>query len=172
MRREPQIRPVELSAGFGDLRAVALAVNGDAQRALELAGSLASIPRPGEGKTAVLFDTLCTVAAADLTAARVVEAHLDARAILAQAGRKAQPDHTWGVFAAETADSVLTATPEGDRWRLDGTKPWCSLAGRLTHALVTAHVGDHGRRPVDRTWLAAGEERPGRFRRRSGRCGR
>ena len=139
MRREPQLRPVELSAA-------ALEVNGDAQRALALASSLASVPRPGEGETAALFDTLCTLAAADLTAARVAEAHLDARAILAQAGQDAQPDHTWGVFAAETAGTAVTATREGDRWRLDGTKPWCSLAGLLTHALVTAHVGDHGRR--------------------------
>ncbi|KTR51651.1 acyl-CoA/acyl-ACP dehydrogenase [Curtobacterium oceanosedimentum] len=26
--------------------------------------------------------------------------------------------------------------------RLDGTKPWCSLASSLTHALVTAHLGE------------------------------
>ncbi|TFD51043.1 acyl-CoA dehydrogenase [Cryobacterium sp. Hh7] len=139
MRLESQLPPAPLSAA-------AMEVNGDAQRAIALASSLASVPRPGEGKTAVLFDTLCTLASADLTAARVAEAHLDARAILAQAGQDAQPDHTWGVFAAETAGTVLTATREGDRWRLDGTKPWCSLAGLLTHALVTAHVGDHGRR--------------------------
>ncbi|WP_104134773.1 MULTISPECIES: hypothetical protein [unclassified Cryobacterium] len=44
-----------------------------------------------------------TLAAADLTAARVAEAHLDARAILTQAGQGAQSGHTWGVFAAGTA---------------------------------------------------------------------
>jgi len=146
MRREPHIYPGEPCVAFGDLRAAALAVNGDAKRALALASSLAFVPRPGEGETAILFDLLCTLAAADLTAARVVEAHLDARAILAQAGQNAEPDHTWGVFAAESAGPALTATRAGDRWRLDGTKPWCSLAGLLTHALVTAHVGDHGRR--------------------------
>ncbi len=32
-----------------------------------------------------------------------------------------------------------------DGWTLDGTKPWCSLAGSLTHALVTAWLDDHTR---------------------------
>ncbi len=33
-----------------------------------------------------------------------------------------------------------TPSPTGSGgWRLDGVKPWCSLAGRLSHALVTAH---------------------------------
>jgi alkylation response protein AidB-like acyl-CoA dehydrogenase len=30
----------------------------------------------------------------------------------------------------------------GSGWELSGTKPWCSLAGSLSHALVTAFVGD------------------------------
>ena len=141
MRLEPQVRPA-------DLFAAAFAVDGDARRALALASSLASVPRPGEGRTAALFDTLSTLAAADLTAARVAEAHLDALAILAQASRSAEPDQTWGVFAAENAGAALSATRDGERWRINGTKPWCSLAGLLTHALVTAHVtdGEQGRR--------------------------
>ena len=125
-------------------------MNGDAGLALALASGLASVPFPGEGRTAQLFDTLSTLAAADLTAARVVEAHLDALAILHQAGHTARPDQTWGVFAAENSSVALVATAHGDRWQLDGTKPWCSLAGLLSHALVTAHVvgpaGDRCRR--------------------------
>ncbi len=97
-----------------------------------------------------LFDALSTLAAADLTAARVVEAHLDALAILHQAGYPPRPDQTWGVFAAEGPGLTLTAMPADGGWRLDGTKPWCSLAGLLSHALVTAHVaradGPPGRR--------------------------
>ena len=70
MRLEPHSRP---AAPFEptELYAAAYAVDGDARRALILAGSLASVPRPGEGRTAFLFDTLSTLAAADLTAARV-----------------------------------------------------------------------------------------------------
>lgn len=39
----------------------------------------------------------------------------------------------------------LTASPTDGAWTLTGDKPWCSLAGRLDHALVTAHVAE-GRR--------------------------
>ena len=32
------------------------------------------------------------------------------------------------------------------RWTLKGTKPWCSLAGQLDHALITAHTTSGNRR--------------------------
>ncbi|WP_241986664.1 acyl-CoA dehydrogenase family protein [Cryobacterium fucosi] len=151
----------------------AFAVNGAAERALDLARALGgSVPLPGSGQTLRLFETLASLAAADLTAARVAEAHLDALAILDQAG--ADPaglvagggtEPSWGVFAAEGAGARLDATPadatpadatpagatpagaiSGEWWRLDGTKPWCSLAGSLSHALVTARTSDATRR--------------------------
>ncbi len=139
-----------------DIAVAGNAVGGDARKALDLAGELgASVPRPGEGRTLRLFETLASLAAADLTAARVAEAHLDALAILAQArldpvtlvgGGLAAT--TWGVFAAEGAGTRLdaTAADDGALWRLDGTKPWCSLAGSLSHALVTAHTSATARR--------------------------
>ena len=40
----------------------------------------------------------------------------------------------------------MDARREGDRWVLTGTKPWCSLADRLSHALITAHTTDGSRR--------------------------
>jgi alkylation response protein AidB-like acyl-CoA dehydrogenase len=82
---------------------------------------------------------LADVAAQDLTAARILEAHSDALAILAEAG---EPDATgrWGVFAAESPGVALRAAEVNGHWTLDGTKPWCSLAGVLDHALVTAQV--------------------------------
>ena len=76
--------------------------------------------------------------------ARAVEPHLDARAILTQAG-VAHGTGTWGVFAAEGPGVRLDAVEGPDGWRLTGTKPWCSLAGVLDAALVTAHLGDGGR---------------------------
>ncbi|TFD58900.1 acyl-CoA dehydrogenase [Cryobacterium suzukii] len=149
MKREAVLRSAELFSVRGDLAAAAAAVNGDARRALALAKTLVRVPRPGEGHTMQLFDTLSTLGAADLTAARVAEAHLDALAILHQAGHAPRPDQTWGVFAAEGPEMPLTATRVDGGWRLDGIKPWCSLAGLLSHALVTAHVarphGDPGR---------------------------
>lgn len=48
------------------------------------------------------------------------------------------PDTFWGVYAAETADARLVATDDDGAVPLTGEKPWCSLAGELTHAIVTA----------------------------------
>src|SRR6476469_51175 len=61
------------------------------------------VPLPASGRTRQRWELLASVAAVDLTAARVLEAHLDALAILAAAGLSsmAGPGRTWGVFAAE-----------------------------------------------------------------------
>ena len=106
------------------------------------------LERPGTGQTLELWSALATLGSVDLTVARVVEPHLDALAILAEAGADTAnfpPDATWGVFAAEGPGQRLTARHMGSRWLLDGTKPWCSLADRLSHALVTAWVDDSSR---------------------------
>ena len=139
-------------------------------------------PVPGAGSTADLWLALATLAAHDVGAARAVEPHLDATAILDQAReagtvvlptRASSADRfTWGVFAAEGPGAKLVAEPAepaepaehaepgepagsataasaGDdartSWTLTGTKPWCSLAGVLDGALVTAWVGDERR---------------------------
>lgn len=111
-------------------------------------------PRPGEGRTMVLWELLASVAAVDVAAARVFEPHLDAVAILAQAANSSPVDHpmpagaadaSWGVFAAEAPNARLEARPAGTGVVLNGTKPWCSLAGRLDCAIVTAHTDDGGR---------------------------
>lgn len=108
-------------------------------------GALA--PLPGAGGTRARWELLATLAAHDLAAARVAEAHLDALAILAEAGESAEPGTTWGVFAAEGPGVRVVATQGPGGWRLTGTKPWASLAGRLDRALVTAHLADgSGRR--------------------------
>ncbi|MDF8263621.1 acyl-CoA dehydrogenase family protein [Luteipulveratus flavus] len=115
--------------------------------ALELASSRgAGLPRPGHGRTVELWSALATLGAVDLTVARAVEPHLDALAILAEADRSAPPDTTWGVYAAEGPGERLRATAHGGGWVLDGHKPWCSLAGRVSHALITAWVDDSTRR--------------------------
>lgn len=104
------------------------------------------LPLPGAGHTAQRWQILAAVAAADLTVGRVLEAHSDALAILAEAdGPNGGPPGSWGVFAAEAPGARLDAAYDGRDWRLTGTKPWCSLGGVLDAALVTAHV-DNGRR--------------------------
>jgi alkylation response protein AidB-like acyl-CoA dehydrogenase len=86
---------------------------------------------------------LTALARANLTVARVVEAHTDALAIVAEAGGELPRHDSWGVFAAEAPGSRLTADvgPDGSA-TLTGTKPWCSLGDVLDCALVTAHVED------------------------------
>ncbi|MBO0901443.1 acyl-CoA dehydrogenase [Cellulomonas sp. zg-ZUI222] len=126
--------------------------------------------RPGHGATARLWSLLASLAAHDLGVARAVEPHLDALAILDQAGAADTTGRTWGVFAAEGPGVRLDAFPPdaGGTWRLRGTKPWCSLAGRLDAALVTAHLPDGARAlfavdlrdpgvaPVDQPWASRG----------------
>lgn len=110
-----------------------------------------------------LWELLATLAAHDLAVARAVEPHLDAMAILQQAGMASPAGH-WGVFAAEGGDDPLTFT----RGLLSGTKPWCSLADRLDSALVTAQLPsgeralfavdlhDPGVEVIDGAWKARG----------------
>lgn len=129
----------ELATTAGDLA-------GDVTGALRLAHELgARCPLPGH-QTTVVWSVLATLGAADLTVARVVEPHLDALAIVAQADLaegSGAADATWGVFAAEGPGEPLKAEPCGhDEWQLTGIKHWCSLADRLDRALVTAVVDD------------------------------
>lgn len=110
---------------------------------LAFAGTLASdVPALAAGTAGAFFASLAAVAAADVALARTVEPHLDALGILTQAGIDAPRGSTWGVFAAEGTGLRLEAEPQADgSVLLDGTKPWCSLASSLSHALVTAHAG-------------------------------
>ncbi|WP_341953554.1 acyl-CoA dehydrogenase family protein [Salinibacterium sp. TMP30] len=131
----------------------ALDCDGKVDAALQLAVTLgATVPLVGAGSTATLWSALATVAAADVTVARVVEPHLDALAILSQAKPSdldrvaVAEDSTWGVFAAESPEAQLDAAESADGWKLTGTKAWCSLAGSLSHALITAHTGGSSRR--------------------------
>ncbi len=126
----------------------------------------ATLPLVGGGDTPHLWSVLATVAAADLTVARALEPHLDALAILGQADVPADAG-TWGVFAAEGPGVPLRAVLDATSYTLSGRKHWCSLAGRLDHALVSAWVGeerrlfavdlhDPGVAPVAGTWVARG----------------
>lgn len=116
------------------------------------------LPLPGSGGTAELWSTLAHIAAADVEVARMVEPHLDAIAILAQAQADridlaalssrlgTDPTSTWGVYAAEGPGVRLLAEEGPGGWSLTGTKPWCSLATEASHALVTAWTSETTRR--------------------------
>ncbi|MCU1537719.1 MAG: acyl-CoA dehydrogenase [Humibacillus sp.] len=135
----------------------ARSARGDVGAALRLPRAHAdAFPLPGSGSTWQLWQSLAVLGSVDLTVARAVEPHVDALAILAEAQaagfatRTASStgdgrDATWGVFAAEGPGARLVAHSVDDGVVLDGTKPWCSLAGVLDHALVTAWGTDDTR---------------------------
>lgn len=126
---------------------------------------LLDLPLPGRGRTRERFGALTHVGSVDLDLARLVEAHADARAILADlAGDLVRPG-LWGVWAANPPVDPLLASASAGGWVLDGTKPWCSGAAACDHALVTARAGDGyrlfavslgapGATPVEGTWPA------------------
>ncbi|WP_368498594.1 acyl-CoA dehydrogenase [Herbiconiux sp. A18JL235] len=134
---------VELLDG---LFARAAEASGDRAREMSLAQEIGT--GAGDRSAGLSFGVLATLAAVDVTLARVVEPHLDAVGILAECPERVDLDSigaggssTWGVFAAETSGLRLDAREAADGgWVLTGTKPWCSLADELSHALVTAHT--------------------------------
>lgn len=139
------------------------ALPSDVAAALAAAPALAAaVPLPAAGATAERLEALATLGAHDLEVARAVEPHLDAVAILAEAGVEPHPG-AYGVFAAEGPGMRL----ELQGGRLTGEKPWCSLADRLDRALVSAWQGDErvlvdvdlrqpGVEPVAGAWHARG----------------
>ncbi|RUR03185.1 acyl-CoA/acyl-ACP dehydrogenase [Labedella endophytica] len=142
-------------AEVGALRAAAADAAGSVERALEVAGLARHTIGPLEqGNAGRFFVGLGALADGDVTVARVVEPHLDALGILAQAGMPVPDDAArFGVFAAEAPGLRLDArragpaeSPELPAWRVTGRKPWCSLASRLSDALLTAHTPSGERR--------------------------
>jgi alkylation response protein AidB-like acyl-CoA dehydrogenase len=124
------------------------------------------LPLPGSGATWQRWAAFAELAEEDLSLARLGEGHADAVAILAElGGPPPRRDSRWGVWAANPPGPGLTAITDGDRWRLRGTKQYCSGARVCTDALVTA-ASDDGTRlfavpvaglaPRPGTWPAAG----------------
>ena len=106
------------------------------------AGQAEVLPKPGSGGTPARFAALADWAAHDLSLARLVEGHVDALAILAEAGKKADPGAVYGVWAARQPVGGTTASHAADGWHLKGTKSFCSGSTRIDRALVTAECED------------------------------
>lgn len=101
------------------------------------------LPLPGRGQTAARHQALLEIARRDLSLARIAEAHADALAILAEAGRVPRDDALYGVWASEAPRApVLARRLCSGEWQLDGLKHYCSGATFVSAALITARVGD------------------------------
>ncbi len=126
---------------------------GSRLRALLAAGRL-ELPLPGGGQTARRWRELATLGRDDLALARLAEGHTDAVAILAEAGRPAEPGALYGVWAARPGGTGadLRGAPGGDPGGggtvLHGTVRFCSGAHLVDRALVVAD-GPAGRVLVD-----------------------
>ena len=106
------------------------------------AGAGSALAKPGSGETADRFAALSDWAARDLSLARLLEGHVDALAILEEAGLEPESGAIYGVWAARARSGGTTARLTVDGWVLEGTKPFCSGSTRLDRALVTAECED------------------------------
>lgn len=101
------------------------------------AGEL-TLPEPGEGQTPQRWSALAALGRTDLALARLAEGHVDALAILAEAGRISAPDALYGVWAAKAGGTGATVGNAHDGLRLTGLVRFCSGASVLDRALVAA----------------------------------
>lgn len=138
---------------------VALPVAGDVLASVKMAPQLDFLASNLGRASWEAFSGLATLGCVDLSTARIVEPHVDAMAILAQSGADLDgidglaERSAWGVFAANGPGHRLVAEETTSGWTLSGSKPWCSLAGRLSHALITA--SDQGRQRLFAVQLAS-----------------
>ncbi|OJY39034.1 acyl-CoA dehydrogenase [Pseudonocardia sp. 73-21] len=117
-------------------------------RTLLAAGRL-DLPLPGAGQTTRRWQELAALGRADLALARLAEGHTDAVAILAEAGRPAEPGTLYGVWAARPGGTGADLHgPRGGETVLHGTVRFCSGAHLVDRALVVAG-GPDGRVLVD-----------------------
>ena len=101
------------------------------------------LPLPGQGDTLARWRALAALGAEDLALAKVLEAHHDALAILAELGAPPPgPGTLLAVWAAEGPESTVVVREGPGGPRLSGRKPWCSGARFVDAALLTAGEGD------------------------------
>jgi hypothetical protein len=99
-----------------------------------------SLPLPGKGDTARRHRRLMEVGREDLSFAKLAEAHWDALAILAEAGRLPSPGALYAVWASEIPREALRLEPIESGYSIAGTKTFCSGVNVVDRALITVGV--------------------------------
>ncbi len=102
---------------------------------------LPDLPPPGSGQTIERFRRLWALAERSPSLCRLLEAHHDAKSILAEAAVAVPDAWRFGVWAAGGPRPLVLEQVCG-RWRLHGEKAWCTGASLVSHALVSAGEGD------------------------------
>ncbi|MET0551049.1 MAG: acyl-CoA dehydrogenase [Xanthomonas sp.] len=111
--------------------------------ALHVLARYPHLPLPGGGDTLCRWRILAEIAATDVCLAKVLEAHYDAQAILAELDAAApSPGRLFAVWAAEAPDARLAYRGNTRCGEVVGRKAWCSGASIVDDALVTAHDGE------------------------------
>lgn len=114
-----------------------------------LKGGELSLPVPRQGGTARRWAALAGWGRSNLAVARLAEGHVDAVAILVEAGLLAEADALYGVWAARPGGvGVELVTDEHGRSRVHGSARFCSGARILDRALVVAATAENGSAPV------------------------
>jgi alkylation response protein AidB-like acyl-CoA dehydrogenase len=104
--------------------------------------TLEELPLPASGYTSRRHRRLMELGRESLSLARLAEAHFDAVAILAEAGRTPTPSALYGVWAAEIPGKSLRLNDASGRLLISGTKMFCSGAGIIDRALLTVGAPD------------------------------
>jgi len=115
--------------------------------ALGKAGAL-SVPLSTDASdpTDLLVSLLTSIGSGNLSVGRVFEAHVNALHLLGRygtsaqrlaAGQAAARGELHAVWVTDPAEGALNLIPIRDRWRLAGSKMFCSGAGHVAHAVVT-----------------------------------
>src|SRR5215471_12848979 len=92
------------------------------------------IPLPGHGSTVQRHLRLMEFGRRDLSLARLAEAHYDAVAILAEAGRLSTDGAVYGVWASEIPVKCIELHRTHEGLFLSGSKMFCSGASLIDKA--------------------------------------
>ena len=95
------------------------------------------LPLPGEGHTAERHRRLMQISREDVSLAKLAEAHFDAIAILAEAGRLPAKGAIYGVWASEQPGKSLELDRQDGSYRISGKKMFSSGIGFVDRALLT-----------------------------------
>jgi hypothetical protein len=102
-----------------------------------------SWPVPAHAGALETWRALSALGRTDLAVARLVEGHVDALRILAEAGRAPVPGAVYGVWASASGGTGLSAEAGQDGgWRVEGSMRFCSGAWFIDRALVVISAPD------------------------------
>lgn len=90
----------------------------------------------------LLVTSLIALGRTDIPLARLVEGHIDALRILAEAGTAPTLGSLYGVWASRSHATGLRATSAQEGWQIEGTLRFASGAGVLDRALVPIWTGE------------------------------